>query len=593
MLPNTDTFFADLTPPELKFRFVVEVPTAQKLIEKLGGKILRGGEYAIKYVAPSLPDRIPANQLPVVLAFLEDLVVISEVCNTPTVVLRRTRLIPDGTGALRYGPDLYISRHQIFGAAFQGKDDVFPHSLFDDLPLHIFGVQTEVTKANLIQCARNLEHDYQTNEAERGAVWTRCHTVWSNINRLVHFPDPWSAGNLVELAEIQCVPVLQNTTPVTYRTDHMLELIGSNVVSTLHEVLSPEFIPIAWTQRVFLSVTPAIFLQPIGFKPTIPDVIEHLVELSTKVSAKCTLKEIKFFEDLVKTYDYLNHQDHLPEARAYLLQHHQEKKIWLNEDLSLYNVSKFTKSGLSTDAPISALTWLSAGSVLHGVPYDLPTYDLYSAKSFLEPYRNLLRACGSEVVENVKVVTKAESVENHGNYMLGLIRDMIAKQENVFDMKITIQGQDFFAHRVLLGAVSSYFCRLCYGEWKEKFTGELDLDADTYGTADSVSSVIEWVYNGYLRLDDGLLPEDELISRLDHYLDILELSDVWDITALRAHVENRILKYADKFIRVENVSDVFKTARRYNANDLKEFCEDFIGKNKRVVELVEGTPEPE
>jgi hypothetical protein len=177
--------------------------------------------------------------------------------------------------------------------------------------------------------------------------------------------------------------------------------------------------------------------------------------------------------------------------------------------------------------------------------------------------------------------------------MLGLIRDMMTKQGNVYDMRIAIQGQEFFAHRVLLGAVSTYFCSLCYGDWKEKSTGELDLDAETYGTAESVGSVIEWVYNGYLKLDDGLLPEDEVSSRLDHYLDILGLSNVWDIVALRAHVENRILKYADQFIRVENVSNVMDTAGRYNAKVLKEFCEDFIAKNKRVVELVEGSPEPE
>jgi hypothetical protein len=589
LITDTDFFFPDLTPPHANCQFVAEVPIVKKLIERLGGRKLTPGDYAIKYVCPCLPQHPRDDQLLTISKFLGHL---ADVCENNPRVLKENVLIADRTGRLRFGRDLYINGNKIFDAAFEGKDDAFPHSLFEKLPLREFGVETSVTKANFIRCARNLEKEYRANEVERAALWTRCDIVWSRFNELMPYEDGW-LGDLEELATIQFVPVLRNTTRPTYRDDHMRELIDSNVVSTMNEVLSPAFIPIAWTRRVFANTAPANFLAYIGFEPTIGDVVEHLVELATTFAAKCTMKEEKFFDDLAKTYDYLNQQERVLPASVYLLQRHLGKKVWLNEDLSLCDVSKFRKLGVPADAPISSLTWLSAKSILHGVPYDLPTYDLYSAKSSLEPYRNILRGCGSEVVENVKVVTNAESVENHGNYMLGVIRDMMTKQGNVYDMKIAIQGREFFAHRVLLGAVSTYFCRLCYGDWKEKSTGELDLDAETYGTAESVGSVIEWVYNGYLKLDDGLLPEDEVTSRLDHYLDILELSNVWDIVALRAHVENRILKYADKFVRVENVSTVMDTAGRYNAKVLKEFCEDFIAKNKRVVELVEGSPEPE
>jgi len=100
------------------------------------------------------------------------------------------------------------------------------------------------------------------------------------------------------------------------------------------------------------------------------------------------------------------------------------------------------------------------------------------------------------------------------------------------------------------------------------------------------------VYNGFLELDDGVLEdEDDVKSRLDHYLDILELSNVWDISELRAHIENRILTYGHVFVRVENVSDVHDIANRYNAGRLREYCEDFIERNKRVVELVDNSGE--
>jgi hypothetical protein len=262
----------------------------------------------------------------------------------------------------------------------------------------------------------------------------------------------------------------------------------------------------------------------------------------------------------------------------------------LNDDLSLNNISEFLRSHENTDITAASLTWLHTSSILHGVPYDLPTYGLYSAKLSLEPYRNLLRACGSHVVEKIKAVINSEGVENHGNNMMKRIREMLGKRDNMCDMKIVVEKKEHYAHRVLLAAVSPYFHSLCCGDWKEKSTGVLNLDEGTYGTSESVDSVIEWVYNGFLELDDGVLEDlDDVQSRLDHYLDVLELSNVWDIMELRGHIENRILTYANKFIRVENVSDIFNIAARYNAGDLKKFCEDFIETNRDVVDLVENS----
>ena len=260
--------------------------------------------------------------------------------------------------------------------------------------------------------------------------------------------------------------------------------------------------------------------------------------------------------------------------------------------MSLKNITEFIQAHSNSNLTAASLTWLPSSSILHGVPYDLPTYGLFSAKLSLEPYRNLLRACGSHVVENIKAVISGEGVENHGQSMMKRIRNMLRKEDNMCDMKIVIEGQEHYAHRVLLGAVSPYFYRLCCGDWKEKSTGVLSLDGKTYGTSESVRSVIEWVYNGFLELDDGVLEvEDDVKSRLDHYLDVLELSNVWDISELRAHIENRILTYARVFVRVENVTDVYDIASRYNAGSLKEYCENFIDRNKTVVELVDSSRE--
>jgi hypothetical protein len=370
----------------------------------------------------------------------------------------------------------------------------------------------------------------------------------------------------------------------------MQELVGSRIIATMQEVISPTYIPIAWTQRIAASTPPAHFLKSVGFLPSVIDVVEHLIALTTTFAAKCSISETHFFEDLAATYSHLNQSANLNEASEYLLSHHDQKPIWLNDDMSLNDISEFIHGHKNSENTVASLNWLPSSSILHGVPYDLPTYGLYSAKLSLEPYRNLLRACGSHVVESIKAVISGDDVENHDRTMMERIRNMLGKQDSMCDMKIVIEKQEHYAHRILLAAVSPYFRRLCCGDWKEKSTGVLNLDERAYGTSESVRSAIEWVYNGFLELDDGVLEDlDDVQNRLDHYLDVLELSNVWDIAELRGHIENRILTYASKFIRVENVSDVSDIATRYNATNLEEFCESFIEKNERVVELVESS----
>jgi hypothetical protein len=100
--------------------------------------------------------------------------------------------------------------------------------------------------------------------------------------------------------------------------------------------------------------------------------------------------------------------------------------------------------------------------------------------------------------------------------------------------------------------------------------------------------VIEWVYNGFLSLDDGSLDSTEEVgNRLDHYVEILQLAHMWDISELKTHVENRVLSQANIFIRVENVLAVRTLAGQCNANLLSECCEAFYQQNRDIIELVE------
>jgi len=358
----------------------------------------------------------------------------------------------------------------------------------------------------------------------------------------------------------------------------------------MNEAISLEHLPLAWTQRPVTQTSPPEFAESVGFAPTVSNVVDHLVEMAVNIAANCKISDREFFSDLEATYNYLNRPENVVMASKCLLSRHGDKPVWLNEDMTLGTISQPENS-----KPPATLKWLKSQSIIHGVSYDLRERNIYSAQTSIEGYGDLLRGCGSLVVQDVKTKLSDENIENHGNSLLGHIREMIKSSDNLCDLKIIVGQKEMHVHKLLIGAVSSYFRGLACGQWKEMSTGVLNLDnldvkdngEGLYGTPHVVQSVIDWIYNGFLELDDGELGDENAIEdRLNHYLDVLKLADVWDIPMLRGHIENRLMKQWRKFIRPENVLDIKEIAESYNATGLRQFCDDYIEKNSTTVKEV-------
>ena len=139
ILSTDDPFLQDLTPEKYKVKFVDETNTkVQEMIQKLGGKKLGPGEYACTYVVPFLPQQVPAIQLPLIRRLLDQLVGLRRTRNSHIlgVSLLNTPLIPDRTGRLRRGRELYNPTNQIFASSFLGYDTAFPHESMTTIPLN-------------------------------------------------------------------------------------------------------------------------------------------------------------------------------------------------------------------------------------------------------------------------------------------------------------------------------------------------------------------------------------------------------------------------------------------------------------------------
>src|SRR5262249_36505742 len=142
-----------------------------------------------------------------------------------------------------------------------------------------------------------------------------------------------------------------------------------------------------------------------------------------------------------------------------------------NEDMPLANISR-----PDIDSSPATLKWLKATSIIHGVPYNLPRRNVYSAETSIERYGDLLRRCGSLMVRGVKAKMSEESVESHADNLIKSIREMILTSDNLCDLKIIVGGRDILVHRVVMCAVSSYFRGLTCGQWKETSSSVLNLD---------------------------------------------------------------------------------------------------------------------
>ena len=592
LLPDDDLLPTVRPPGPFVLR---ESEMARGLIVLLGGKMLGGEEYLSKHVVPYItamdddPNRYRA--LGKLLSFM----------NSPryTVLLdsrfAKDRLIPNRNGEFCRAKDLYNPAERIFRVTFI-DDSKYPHPSIDIDLLKNLEFNFEITKKNFKTCLESLDSEYGTGGSMN--FYHRAKEVWQAFGERLENIDkqPWTTQELTALADYHFVPVRQCISDSTSYRDGNVRRGVRGVVGTMKEVIESADMPIAWTQRLIAAESPSGWTKALfNFRPTVNEVVKHLVELATVVAPKCDLAEEDFFQDLKATYDHLNDNFIRHEAGTILRERYGDKHIWLNEDCSLEDISKTKSQGLSlfnrsARGTVGSLNWLRTKALVHGVSYDTPTLGLYAVKSSIHGYDDLLRASGSSVVNYPVAVQLPENIGDHSDTILQSLREM-RESESLCDMTIIVDGRRFIGHRAVLASVSSFFRSLASSnEWRESLTGTLNLDNTAYANAESVSAVLEWVYNGDINVDDTNLGNNEVVTRLDHYLDILQLSDVWDIPLLRTHVENRIIRNAVNFIRIENVREVGEQTKGFNAHHIEEYCRQFCYMNRHIVEIIESAP---
>ena len=128
------------------------------------------------------------------------------------------------------------------------------------------------------------------------------------------------------------------------------------------------------------------------------------------------------------------------------------------------------------------------------------------------------------------------------------------------DTTISVQGETFHCHRVVLSAVSSFFDAMYSSGMKESVDGVVTLHNVTPST---FRDVLHFMYNGTVDIND------------DNVVDFLRTASIFQITTLLQICEKFLLD----ILTSKTVLEVWRLACVYNCSVLKEYAWEFIVDN--------------
>jgi BTB/POZ domain len=393
-------------------------------------------------------------------------------------------LFPNRNGELCRATDLYDPSERLFAESFAGDGSQLPHSILNINDLRKVGLNTVITKADFRVCLECLEREYQSGV--RGSLCERARYVWRKFcdRPSAGFPE-FTRSDIAALSNYHFVTVHQYKagTP-SYRDAMPLPGSDTRVLATIREIADPEYIAVEWTQRFLPESPPASWIKNFcDISPTDTQVVKHLVHLATVIAPKCDLSEDDFFKDLKATYEHLSRPDCIQAVGALLTQRYPNAPVWLNEDVPLehsYRRRDARRSGREERKDtVDSLLWLPAKRIVQGISYDASDCNIvYGVKVSIQPYQNLLRCSGMNILRQVEAPLLPGNGESHSDTILQSLRSM-RDSEALCDMIIIIGDQKYPVHRAVMAIFSSVFRTLAGSQnWKESQIGILDLNSE-------------------------------------------------------------------------------------------------------------------
>ncbi|KAF2359514.1 BTB/POZ domain [Trinorchestia longiramus] len=155
------------------------------------------------------------------------------------------------------------------------------------------------------------------------------------------------------------------------------------------------------------------------------------------------------------------------------------------------------------------------------------------------------------------------------DHSIGLAQDIgnLYLNSEFSDVVLVVDGQKFYAHRVILASRSNYFRAMMFGGLQESHQAEVEIK-DANLTAFKI--LLKYIYKGYIALHNE---KEETVH------EILALSHQYGFEEL----EGAVCEYLKETLSVNNFCIIYDLALLYCLNGLRAVCEDFLDKNAQVI----------
>ncbi|KAG8972491.1 hypothetical protein FRC05_009844 [Tulasnella sp. 425] len=462
------------------------------------------------------------------------------------------QLIPDGNRFLRRPSELFDHRVELFSRAFEGRGELFVHPNFRYLidRLVALGVQRDITSPILLRCIQTVDQDaIQGQDPIYRARW-----FWDYINTA---PPQLRQIPFDTIRRLRFLPRHTQRHPSDLDFDRYARDLP-NVVS-LDDLCAPGRDSVVWTQRAkfvtFLSAHLKAVYPDIG-EPTVPDVLRHLIFLATRVAPNHHQSYI-VLDDIQKVYEWLMSNAHHVKGR---LQSLAKQPLWLNVDSAQDDWTH---------------AWRSADELVFGLAYD--TGGRFVPRNLLLPYRTLLLDAGAREYRVASLPTlKSSAKKSTHAEMIRSGWNELRETGQLLDICFKVQGQEIQAHRGMLAAMIPHFKTAFAGPFRESIVSADDTELPVYRlpeqeaeSAFAVQSVIDYVYTGtFSRPTFSNL--DEANAALEDLLDLMALSNLWDISELANGAVQAIVDL--ELIRFDNCDDVLEHAEACQMTALITLC---------------------
>lgn len=389
------------------------------------------------------------------------------------------------------------------------------------------------------------------------------------------------------------------------------------------QLANPLYRDFLWTRRGFF---PAALVPPQAFKNkfikvynySIDEAYQHLNILVKRIAPTCktTGQQNLFKLHLFRIYEKF-------EGWAAMSDEWRE---------STTRMSKFMKTpyilnGNNKD-PSEKDSWVWPAQLMFDIDQNISYHQVVDP--ILHEYRTFLVALGAEQMQHVEGSIDVMEGRKQGE-MEDQIQNCFETQDQhtgFMDVRFKFEkGSDILAHKVVLARASEYFFRRFTGVWASNMIRDPEepgvqvIDLSSYGDIKKgFWGLLYYFYSDKLILSNGpplfdgevdggsesegegyadegseredavakvQASEEKLSERVEYLMELQEVANRFEATRLKDLIAQELVMF-QKIIH-SNVFNIRAHAERNQAENVREYCDKFITKNKSsVIKYVEG-----